>query len=58
MKIPADVDTARLPSLLALRNVHLTGYHAAHMGWVEPGKTVTMIGDPPRGRGRRRAGAG
>ncbi|MFJ6459730.1 alcohol dehydrogenase catalytic domain-containing protein [Streptomyces sp. NPDC091387] len=45
VKIPADVDTALLPSLLALSDVYLTGYHAAHMGRVEPGKTVTVIGD-------------
>ncbi|GGY54144.1 alcohol dehydrogenase catalytic domain-containing protein [Streptomyces anulatus] len=45
VKIPTDVDTALLPSLLALSDVYLTGYHAAHMGRVEPGKTVTVIGD-------------
>ncbi|MEU5655094.1 alcohol dehydrogenase catalytic domain-containing protein [Streptomyces sp. NPDC047737] len=45
VKIPADVDKALLPSLLALSDVYLTGYHAAHMGRVEPGKTVTVIGD-------------
>ncbi|WP_007512559.1 MULTISPECIES: alcohol dehydrogenase catalytic domain-containing protein [Pseudofrankia] len=43
--IPTDVDAALLPSLLALSDVYLTGYHAAHMGRVEPGKTVTVIGD-------------
>ncbi|WP_326761724.1 alcohol dehydrogenase catalytic domain-containing protein [Streptomyces phaeochromogenes] len=45
VKIPTDVDPALLPSLLALSDVYLTGYHAAHMGRVEPGKTVTVIGD-------------
>lgn len=45
VKIPTDVDTALLPSLLALSDVYLTGYHAAHMGRVAPGKTVTVIGD-------------
>ncbi|WP_328908108.1 alcohol dehydrogenase catalytic domain-containing protein [Streptomyces sp. NBC_00234] len=45
VKIPADVDKALLPSLLALSDVYLTGYHAAHMGRVEAGKTVTVIGD-------------
>ncbi|MFB0627728.1 alcohol dehydrogenase catalytic domain-containing protein [Streptomyces sp. AB3(2024)] len=45
VKLPADVDSALLPSLLALSDVYLTGYHAAHMGRVEPGKTVTVIGD-------------
>ena len=32
-------------SLLTLSDVYLTGYHAAHMGRVEAGKTVTVIGD-------------
>ncbi|OQD56835.1 IMP dehydrogenase [Streptomyces phaeoluteigriseus] len=45
VKIPTDVGTALLPSLLALSDVYLTGHHAAHMGRVEPGKTVTVIGD-------------
>lgn len=45
VKVPADVDTALLPSLLTLSDVYLTGYHAAHMGRVEAGKTVTVIGD-------------
>ncbi|MGD6751990.1 alcohol dehydrogenase catalytic domain-containing protein [Streptomyces sp. BH105] len=45
VKIPTEVDKALLPSLLALSDVYLTGYHAAHMGRVEPGKTVTVIGD-------------
>lgn len=43
--LPGDVDEALLPSLLTLSDVYLTGYHAAHMGRVEPGKTVTVIGD-------------
>ncbi|MFB7498701.1 alcohol dehydrogenase catalytic domain-containing protein [Streptomyces sp. NPDC056161] len=45
VKVPADVDEALLPSLLALSDVYLTGHHAARMGRVEPGKTVTVIGD-------------
>ncbi|MFH8463301.1 alcohol dehydrogenase catalytic domain-containing protein [Streptomyces sp. NPDC017991] len=45
VKVPADVDTALLPSLLALSDVYLTGYHAAHMGRVSAGQTVTVIGD-------------
>ncbi|MFJ3218284.1 alcohol dehydrogenase catalytic domain-containing protein [Kitasatospora sp. NPDC086801] len=45
VKIPTDVDTALLPSLLTLSDVYLTGYHAAHMGRVGPGRTVTVIGD-------------
>jgi len=42
-----DVDESSdlLPSLLALSDVYLTGYHAAHMGRVSPGQTVTVIGD-------------
>ncbi|MFF2371865.1 zinc-binding dehydrogenase [Agromyces sp. NPDC058110] len=42
---PATADESLLASLLALSDVYLTGYHAAHMGRVEPGKTVTVIGD-------------
>jgi threonine dehydrogenase-like Zn-dependent dehydrogenase len=38
-------DEALLASLLTLSDVYLTGYHAAHMGQVQPGKTVTVIGD-------------
>ena len=38
-------DTELFPSLLTLSDVYLTGYHAAHMGRVQPGKTVTVIGD-------------
>ena len=40
-----DESSELLPSLLSLSDVYLTGYHAAHMGRVEPGKTVTVIGD-------------
>lgn len=42
---PATAEPGLLNSLLALSDVYLTGYHAAHMGRVEPGKTVTVIGD-------------
>lgn len=42
---PATADDALLASLLTLSDVYLTGYHAAHMGQVAPGKTVTVIGD-------------
>lgn len=42
---PAVADEGMLASLLTLSDVYLTGYHAAHMGQVEPGKTVTVIGD-------------
>lgn len=43
--VPGSVDEALYPSLLTLSDVYLTGYHAARMGRVEPGKTVTVIGD-------------
>ncbi|SDG73689.1 zinc-binding dehydrogenase [Microbacterium pygmaeum] len=42
---PATADDGMLASLLTLSDVYLTGYHAAHMGQVQPGKTVTVIGD-------------
>lgn len=45
VKVPGSVDEALYPSLLTLSDVYLTGYHAALMGRVEPGKTVTVIGD-------------
>lgn len=40
-----DEASELLPSLLTLSDVYLTGYHAAFMGAVAPGKTVTVIGD-------------
>lgn len=40
-----DEGSELLPSLLTLSDVYLTGYHAAHLGRVEAGKTVTVIGD-------------
>ncbi|BDI22959.1 IMP dehydrogenase [Herbiconiux sp. L3-i23] len=40
-----DETSDLLPSLLTLSDVYLTGYHAAHMGRVTEGKTVTVIGD-------------
>ncbi|WP_440708201.1 zinc-binding dehydrogenase [Herbiconiux sp. YIM B11900] len=43
--VPGAVDEALYPSLLTLSDVYLTGYHAAHMGRVSAGKTVTVIGD-------------
>ncbi|QHC60418.1 alcohol dehydrogenase catalytic domain-containing protein [Rathayibacter sp. VKM Ac-2760] len=43
--IPAGTDEALMPGLLTLSDVYLTGYHAAVQGGVEPGKTVTVIGD-------------
>jgi threonine dehydrogenase-like Zn-dependent dehydrogenase len=42
---PEGADESVLASLLALSDVYLTGYHAAHMGQVKPGDTVTVIGD-------------
>ncbi|WP_291049746.1 alcohol dehydrogenase catalytic domain-containing protein [Herbiconiux sp.] len=43
--VPGTVDEALYPSLLTLSDVYLTGYHAAHMGRVSSGATVTVIGD-------------
>jgi threonine dehydrogenase-like Zn-dependent dehydrogenase len=43
--IPPGTDEALMPSLLTLSDVYLTGYHAAHKGGVEAGKTVAVIGD-------------
>lgn len=40
-----DENSELLPSLLSLSDVYATGYHAAHVGHVEPGKTVAVIGD-------------
>ncbi|MDO8119828.1 alcohol dehydrogenase catalytic domain-containing protein [Isoptericola sp. b490] len=47
VKVPdlGDADDATLASLLALSDVYLTGYHAAHMADVQPGQIVTVIGD-------------
>ncbi|MBX3193801.1 MAG: alcohol dehydrogenase catalytic domain-containing protein [Microbacteriaceae bacterium] len=42
---PASADESLLASLLTLSDVYLTGYHAAFMARVEPGKTVTVVGD-------------
>ena len=42
---PATDDESVLKSYLALSDVYLTGYHAAFMGKVEPGKSVAVIGD-------------
>ena len=44
-KLPADVDSALLPSLLTLADVYGTGYHAAKMAGVSTGDTVAVIGD-------------
>ena len=42
---PDAADGSLLNSLLALSDVYLTGYHAAHMGRVRPGQIVTVVGD-------------
>ena len=44
-KLPVEPDSALLPSLLTLSDVYGTGHHAAVRGGVEPGKSVTVIGD-------------
>ena len=41
----ATDDEGLLKSLLTLSDVYLTGYHAAHVGGVSLGKTVTVVGD-------------
>jgi threonine dehydrogenase-like Zn-dependent dehydrogenase len=46
IRVPGMTEESELlPSLLTLADVYLTGWHGAHMGRVEPGKTVTVIGD-------------
>jgi threonine dehydrogenase-like Zn-dependent dehydrogenase len=46
VKVPGMTEESELlPSLLTLADVYLTGWHGAHMGRVEPAKTVTVIGD-------------
>ncbi|CCH87422.1 Alcohol dehydrogenase GroES domain protein [Modestobacter italicus] len=42
---PVGEDSALLPSLLTLSDVLITGYHAAVMGQVSAGSSVTVIGD-------------
>ncbi|WP_431804887.1 zinc-binding dehydrogenase [Microbacterium sp. bgisy203] len=42
---PDAADPGLLASLLTLSDVYLTGYHAAHVGDVGPGRTVAVIGD-------------
>src|SRR5437773_5148134 len=43
--LPADVDDALMPSLLALTDVMGTGHHAARAAKVGPGKTAAVVGD-------------
>jgi len=45
VRLPADVDEALLPSLLALSDVFCTGHHAAVSARVSPRTTVTVVGD-------------
>jgi threonine dehydrogenase-like Zn-dependent dehydrogenase len=42
---PSTADESLLASLLTLSDVYLTGHHAAYMADVQPGRTVTVIGD-------------
>ncbi|WP_228373660.1 zinc-binding dehydrogenase [Demequina soli] len=59
---PETAPEGLLKSLLALSDVYLTGYHAAFMAGIEPGQTVTVIGDGAVGLSAvlaaRRMGAG
>lgn len=43
--VPGPVDEALYPSLLTLSDVYGTGWHAALTARVEPGHSVTVIGD-------------
>jgi len=43
--VPAGFDEKLIPSLLSLSDVMSTGYHAATKARIEPGQTVTVIGD-------------
>ena len=45
VKLPVDLDSPLLPSLLTLSDVMCTGHHAAVTAGVQPGDTVTVIGD-------------
>lgn len=43
--LAVEQDSALLPGLLTLSDVMCTGHHAAVRGGVQPGSTVTVIGD-------------
>jgi threonine dehydrogenase-like Zn-dependent dehydrogenase len=43
--VPAGFDEKLIPSLLSLSDVMSTGYHAAKKAGIQPGHTVTVIGD-------------
>ncbi len=45
VKLPVSTDSAVLPSLLTLSDVFCTGHHGAVTARVQPGRSVTVIGD-------------
>ncbi|MEU6609826.1 alcohol dehydrogenase catalytic domain-containing protein [Streptomyces shenzhenensis] len=45
VKLPVGADSELLPDLLTLSDILCTGYHAARTARVEPGDTVTVVGD-------------
>ena len=45
VKLPVAPDSALMPSLLTLSDVYCTGHHGAVTAGVQPGHTVTVIGD-------------
>ena len=45
VKLPVAQDSELLPDLLTLSDVLCTGYHAARTAGVQPGDSVTVIGD-------------
>lgn len=45
VKLPVEVDSPLLPSLLTLSDVMCTGHHAAVSAGVQKGDTVTVVGD-------------
>ena len=45
VKLPVAEDSALMPSLLTLSDVFCTGHHGAVTARVQPGRSVTVIGD-------------
>jgi threonine dehydrogenase-like Zn-dependent dehydrogenase len=45
VKLPSDVDDALMPAVLTLSDVMSTGYYAATVAGVAPGRTVAVVGD-------------
>ncbi|MFJ5837504.1 alcohol dehydrogenase catalytic domain-containing protein [Streptomyces shenzhenensis] len=45
VKLPVGADSELLPDLLTLSDILCTGYHAARTARVEPGDSVTVVGD-------------